>query len=262
MRTPRVLVHIAFDPAIERLVRRVLKKQGYQVYAQPSKPSLLETIGELEPDLLILDTPALCTPLRRLGMQMPIMIISEVREEQDIVRALDQGADDVVQTPCGRDELAARIRALLRRALRLPDPSPKNLHTKDGYLTLDVEQQRAYLQGQEVRLTPTEFALLCFLMNHEGNVLTHRLLLRAIWGPAYGEEADYLRVYIRHLRQKIEADPSHPCSILTEPGVGYVFHAAPPCPLSKGNQTLQTTDEHVETASRPPRFPVNESETL
>ncbi len=233
MRTPCVLVSITSDPAIERLVRLVLKKSGYHIVsAQPAIPPLLETIAKLEPDLLILDTPTLCTSLRLQGMQMPIMIISEEQEEQEIVRALDQGADDFVRTPCGRDELAARIRALLRRAPHTPEPSPKILHTKDGYLTLDVEQQRAYLREQEVRLTPTELSLLCFLMQNEGKVLTHRILLRAIWGPAYGEEADYLRVYVRQLRRKIEPDPSHPRYILTEPGVGYVFRAALPTPRS------------------------------
>lgn len=194
MRTPRVLVSIASDLAIERLVRLVLKRSGYHIVSvQPAMPSLLETIVQQEPDLLILDTPTLCTPIRLQGIQMPIMIISEEQEEQNIVRTLDQGADDYVRTPCGRDELAARIRALLRRAPRTPEPSPKTLHTKDGYLTLDVEQQRTYLREQEVRLTPTEFELLCFLMKNEGKVLTHRILLRAIWGPEYGEEADYIR---------------------------------------------------------------------
>lgn len=226
MRTPRVLVSAASDPAIERLLRQVLKQNGYQmVSAARSMPHLLETIAQQQPDLLILDTPTLCTPIRKLGMQMPIMIISEEPVEWDIVRALDEGADDYVRTPCGRDELAARIRALLRRAPHTSEPSPKTLHTKDGYLNIDAEQQRAYIREQEVRLTPTEFELLCFLMKNEGRVLTHRTLLREIWGPEYGEEAEYLRVYVRQLRRKIEPDPSRPRYILTEPGVGYVFHA-------------------------------------
>ena len=143
-------------------------------------------------------------------------VLSAVGEEQEKIAALDAGADDYVTKPFGMDELLARLRAALRRAV----PSGEPL-LRVGELELDLEK-RAFLRGGEpVALTPNEFELLRLLMQNEGKLLTHPTILREVWGPAYGDESHYLHVYVSQLRRKIEADPTRPRYLLTEPGAGY-----------------------------------------
>ena len=147
-------------------------------------------------------------------------------EDSQKVEALDLGADDYLTKPFSNDELQARVRACLRRAgaAETAGEQPSEiLSSDDGYLYMNVVRRQVRAGEQDVRLTPTEFELLRQLMMHAGKVLTHRSLLRAVWGPEYGEEADYLRVYVRQLRLKVEVEPSRPRYILTEPGIGYVF---------------------------------------
>jgi len=148
---------------------------------------------------------------------LPILVLSAVGDEREKVRALDAGADDYVTKPFGTDELLARLRAVLRRSADVGG-SPQ---LKIGELVIDVLDRQVARAGAEVHLTPIEFDLLSVLAQHHGRLVTHRQLLREVWGPEYGEETHYLRVHVAHIRAKLEADPSRPRYLLTEPGVGY-----------------------------------------
>jgi two-component system KDP operon response regulator KdpE len=152
----------------------------------------------------------------RTWTEAPIIVLSALREEREKVAALDAGADDYVTKPFGVDELLARLRAALRRVGRPSDPV-----IAIGELTIDVANRDVRLGGERVKLTPHEFDLLRVLAQNEGKLLTHRALLREVWGPAYQVEAHYLHVYVSHLRRKIEPDPQSPRYLLTEPGAGY-----------------------------------------
>jgi two-component system KDP operon response regulator KdpE len=224
------------EPPIQRILRRNLSMGGYDVLVADNGKQAVEMVQLHQPDLILLDLclPGefdgleVCRQVRQL-VQTPIIILSAVTEEKQKVEALDLGADDYLTKPFSNDELQARVRACLRRASAAesgggdaPGP-PEILCSDDGYLFMNVVSRQVRAGGQEVRLTPTEFELLRQLMLYAGKVLTHRSLLRAVWGPEYGEEADYLRVYVRQLRLKVEVEPSRPHYILTEPGVGYVF---------------------------------------
>jgi two-component system KDP operon response regulator KdpE len=188
------------------------------------------------PDLILLDICLpddlsgvdVCVQVRKFT-QAPIIVLSAVTEEKQKVTALDRGADDYLTKPFSNEELQARVRACLRRARVRETANDENaevLISEDEYIYMDIARRQVRVGGQEVRLTPTEFELLRQLMLHAGKVLTHRSLLRSVWGPEYGEEADYLRVYVRQLRLKVESEPSHPKYILTEPGIGYVFRSS------------------------------------
>lgn len=230
----RILV-VDDELPIQRILRRNLSVSGYDVLVADDGEQAVEMVRAHQPDLILLD---LCLPGKidglevcrqvRLSMQTPIIVLSALTEEKQKVEALDLGADDYLTKPFSNDELQARVRACLRRANsseignELPG-QPEILHSEDGYLYMNVVKRQVRAGEQDVRLTPTEFELLRQLMLYAGKVLTHRSLLRAVWGPEYGEEADYLRVYVRQLRLKVEKEPSHPRYIITEPGIGYVF---------------------------------------
>lgn len=230
----RILV-VDDEPPIQRILRRNLAMGGYDVLVADNGKQATELIRLHQPDLILLD---LCLPGEmdgldvcvwvRQSMRTPIIVLSAINEEKQKVRALDLGADDYLTKPFSNDELQARVRACLRRASHV-DPAveqePEELSSDDGYLYMNVARRLVKAGTQEVRLTPTEFELLRQLMLYAGKVLTHRSLLRAVWGPEYGEEADYLRVYVRQLRLKVEVEPSRPKYILTEPGIGYVFRS-------------------------------------
>ncbi len=230
----RILV-VDDEPPIQRILRRNLSIAGYDVVIAENGKQAIEMARLHLPDLILLD---LCLPDGLDGVdvcvqvrqftQTPIIVLSAVTEEKQKVTALDLGADDYLTKPFSNDELQARVRACLRRASAkdvTPEQQPEVLTSEDGYLYMDVARRLVRAGSQEVRLTPTEFELLRQLMLYAGKVLTHRSLLRAVWGPEYGEEADYLRVYVRQLRLKVEEEPSHPRYILTEPGIGYVFRS-------------------------------------
>ncbi len=223
------------EPPIQRILRRNLSMSGYEVLVADTGKQAVEMARVHQPDLILLDLylPGeldgleVCAQVRNF-MQTPIIVLSAVTEEKRKVQALDLGADDYLTKPFSNEELQARVRACLRRANLAENGSnsqPEILSSDDGYLTMDLVRRQVRVGDQEVRLTRTEFELLRELMIYAGKVLTHRSLLRAVWGPEYGEEADYLRVYVRQLRLKVEAEPSHPRYILTEPGIGYVFHS-------------------------------------
>jgi len=234
MKGKRILI-VDDEAPIQRALRRNLMAAGYEVLVADDAPQAIEMARAHQPDLILLDIclPGdldgvdVCVQVRRFT-QTPIIVLSAVTEEKRKVVALDKGADDYLTKPFSNDELQARVRACLRRARvreATNDQEPAVLISEDEYIYMDSARRQVRAGGQEVRLTPTEFELLRQLMLHAGKVLTHRSLLRAVWGPEYGEEADYLRVYVRQLRLKVESEPSHPKYILTEPGIGYVFRA-------------------------------------
>src|SRR5256885_12355915 len=223
------------EAPIQRILRRTLSMSGYDVLVADNGKQAVEMVQLHQPDLILLDLclPGefdgleVCRQVRQL-VQTPVIILSAVGEEKQKVKALDLGADDYLTKPFSNDELQARVRACLRRSgvqETTADSEPGVLISEDGYIHMDIPSRQVRVGSQEVRLTPTEFELLRQLMLYAGKVLTHRSLLRAVWGPEYGEEADYLRVYVRQLRLKVEAEPSHPRYILTEPGIGYVFRS-------------------------------------
>jgi two-component system KDP operon response regulator KdpE len=230
----RILV-VDDEPPIQRILRRNLTMSGYDVLVADNGKQATELVRQHHPDLILLD---LCMPGEMDGLDVcvwvrqtfktPIIVLSAVTEERQKVRALDLGADDYLTKPFSNDELQARVRACLRRAANVEpgvEQNPEELSSEDGYLYMNISRRVVKAGEQEVKLTPTEFELLRQLMLYAGKVLTHRSLLRAVWGPEYGEEADYLRVYVRQLRLKVEVEPSRPRYILTEPGIGYVFRS-------------------------------------
>jgi len=234
-KSKRILI-VDDEPPIQRILRRSLMVNGYDVLVAEDGKQAIDIALRQQPDLMLLD---LCLPGELDGLdvckhirysmpKMPIIVLSAVTEEKQKVRALDLGADDYLTKPFSNEELQARVRACLRRVsvgLHMNERNVETLQSTDSYISMDIARRQVRVGAQEVRLTPTEFELLHQLLLYAGRVLTHRSLLQAVWGPEYGEEADYLRVYIRQLRLKVEVDPSRPKYILTDPGIGYVFRA-------------------------------------
>ena len=221
---PRVLV-VDDEPQIVRGLKVILRSAGYTVEAAETKASALAALAARPPDALVLDLVLpdgggveVCEEVRRWS-RMPILVLSAVGDEREKVRALDSGADDYVTKPFGTDELLARLRALMRRSVE-PSGDPE---LRIGEVVIDLADRRVRLAGREVHLTPIEFELLRILATHQGRLVTQRQLLRDVWGPEYTQETHYLRVHIAHIRAKLEADPSRPRYLITEPGVGYRF---------------------------------------
>ena len=226
----RILV-VDDEPQITRVLRRSLATRGYEVQVAADGEEALDLFRHWAPDLVITDLSMphiggleLCRRLRAIS-PVPIIVLSVKGEEWIKVEALDAGADDYVTKPFGMAELFARVRAALRRTLAVTGSATTLLETGDFHIDLDAH--RITVRGQEVHLTPKEYDLLVYLMRHPGKVLTHRILLGAIWGGDYVEQTEYLRVFIGQLRKKIEPDPAHPHYILTEPWIGYRFHPGP-----------------------------------
>jgi len=226
---PRILV-VDDEPQLTRVLRTGLKSHGYDVRTAADGLSGLETFNDWHPDLVITDLAMpnmngleLCRKIRAVS-PAPIIVLSAKGEEKTKVEALDIGADDFVTKPFGIDELLARIRAALRRALTpvVNDAEPTVL--QEGDFRVDLESRSVTVTGREIRLTPKEFDLLTYLMKHAGKVLTHRRLLAALWGGNYVEQNEYLRVFVGNLRKKIEPDATSPRYILTEPWIGYRFN--------------------------------------
>jgi two-component system KDP operon response regulator KdpE len=190
--------------------------------------SAFDTFNDWHPDLVITDLGMpnmngieLCRRLRAIS-QVPIIVLSAKGEEQTKVEALDTGADDFVTKPFGIDELLARVRASLRRAAT-PIANEALTVIEAGDFHVDLESRKLTVLGREIHLTPKEFDLLTYFIQHPGKVLTHRTLLAAVWGGNYIEQNEYLRVFVGNLRKKIESDPATPRYIITEPWIGYRF---------------------------------------
>ena len=214
------------EAAIKKVLEITLQAEGYKVSSASTAKEGVRVAGESDPDLILLD---LGLPdgdghdvLRKLRtwFTKPVIILSVQSGEEDIVKALDNGANDYLVKPFRTGELLARIRSCLR------DPaSGRPVRTVYGVLEIDCERRTVKRKGEAVKLTVTEFELLSLLVRNEGRVLTHRVLLRDIWGPGYINQSQYLRVFIGQLRKKLETEPNQPEFIITESGVGYRFVA-------------------------------------
>jgi two-component system KDP operon response regulator KdpE len=222
----RVLV-VDDEPAIRRFLRASLGAQGYQVTEASNGKAALDLFRRDSPDVLVLDLGLpdldgfeIIRQLRAAGSAAPIIVLSSRTDEAGKVRALDLGADDYVTKPFGVEELLARLRTALRH--RLQQQGERPIFRTDG-LTVDLVRRIVTAQGQDVKLSPREYDLLRILVAHAGKVLTHKFILREVWGAE--TDVQYLRIYVRSLRQKIEADPDRPQLIVTEQGVGYRLKA-------------------------------------
>jgi two-component system, OmpR family, KDP operon response regulator KdpE len=221
----RVLV-VDDEPPIRKLLRMGLAANGYQILEAPNGKTALNMLGEA-PDLIILDLGLpdtqghdLLRTIRTRSESVPIIVLSSRGDEAGKVQALDSGADDYLTKPFGMDELLARMRAALRHQLQTHGERPI---FRVGDLSVDLVRRIVKVGDKEVKLSPKEYDLLRVLVQHAGKVLTHRFLLGELWDDL--TDAQYLRVYVRQLRQKIEADPEQPQYILTETGIGYRLRA-------------------------------------
>jgi two-component system KDP operon response regulator KdpE len=229
MSAGRILV-VDDDPQIRRVMRMTLTGQGYEVDDAKEGEAALEKLRESRFDLILLDMnmPGIggletCRAIR--GQSDVAIIMLTVRDtETDKVEALDAGADDYITKPYNAPELLARIRAALRRTPSAQEPTGRVLL---GAVEIDFDARQVSAEGRSVWLTPKEFELLRYLVAHPNKTVSHRELLQAVWGPDYGDQVDYLRVFVNQLRKKIEPKPSSPVFLLTEPWVGYRLHIPP-----------------------------------
>ncbi len=221
------------DPAFAKLVGQTLARKGYEVLSATSGGDGLRLLFDRRPDMVLLDVvmPGMdgwqtCSRIREVSDVPIIMLTGHEKTENDVVRGLDYGADDYVIKPVGSNELVARVKAVMRRADSPSSPEGGGVTYSDDFLSVDIARRKVIVNGKRVRLTPVEFRLLALLMQNAEHVLTHRQLLEKVWGWEYVDDLDYTRIYVWHLRQKIEPDPAKPKYIITEPGVGYSFHKA------------------------------------
>ena len=224
--TPVRILVVDDEPPIRKLLRLGLNAHGYDVHEAANGKSALDMLAK-KPDLVILDLGladidglSLLESIRRRRESLPIIVLSSRGDEAGKVAALDLGADDYVTKPFGMDELLARMRAALRHQLQVQGERPV---FQVGELRVDLVRRIVSVGGKEVKLSPKEYDLLRLLVQHAGKVLTHRFLLQQLWGePA---DTQYVRVYVRQLRRKIEAEPERPAYLLTETGIGYRLRA-------------------------------------
>lgn len=228
--TKKVLA-IDDDEQFLRLVDKVLSTNEFQVLKADGGQESLRLLFSEKPDIVLLDVAMprmdgwqVCQRIREISDVPIIMLTGKKKAEEDIVKGLDYGADEYLFKPVGNRELVARVRATLRRN-ELPSPSElkREITYADDFLTVDIAQRKVKVDGERVKLTPREFRLFALLIENAGRILTHRELLEKAWGWEYTDDIDYVRIYISHLRHKIEPDPNLPGYIITEPGVGYYF---------------------------------------
>jgi two-component system KDP operon response regulator KdpE len=217
------------EPQLRRVMRTTLTDLGYLVIDARTGEEAIEKLHQGTPDVILLDLnmPGIggletCRAIR-VGSDVPIIVLSVRNTERDKVEALDAGADDYVMKPFGIQELLARIRAALRRSPgATSEQGPHGIHTE--HFDIDFDSRKLLVGGKPVRLTPKEFDLLRILVANANRAVPHRKLLQAVWGPDYGDETEYLRVFVNALRKKIEPNPSNPQYLFTEPWVGYRFN--------------------------------------
>jgi two-component system KDP operon response regulator KdpE len=224
----KLILAVDDEPKMTRFIRMNLELEGYRVSEAVNGMEALDKVREELPDLVLLDVmmPDLdgfetLAYIREIS-SVPVIMLTAKGEEEDKVRGLELGADDYVTKPFSPRELSSRIKALLRRA-QMPQPMEKTVVQIDERLALDFMRHRVWVDGEIVKLRPTEYRLLYHLVNNAGWVMSREVLLSKVWGPEYRDEVQYLRLYVNYLRQKLERDPAHPEYILTERGVGYRF---------------------------------------
>jgi two-component system KDP operon response regulator KdpE len=221
----RILV-VDDEPPIRKWLKVNLETRGYTVDTAETGEQAIQAFENRRPDLLIVDVlmPGMggidVVRTLRVVSTIPIIVLSAIGAEAQKVQALELGADDYMTKPFGMEELFARIRSLLRRAAGATSAAPVFVA---GDLSVNFDRREVRLEGQPIKLTPTEYDLLKYMIEHAGKVLTHRMLLQEVWGQAYVDQAQYLRVFVGQLRKKIEKHPGRPRFILTDPGVGYRF---------------------------------------
>lgn len=227
---PRALV-VDDEPKLVRLVREVLSSIGFEVLSTGSGESAIEMAAVEQPDLIVLDivlrdnTDGYQVARRvREFSDVPILMLTAKSREPDLLKGFEAGADDYLTKPFSSKELVARARVLLKRT-RGSEGSPDTSQIDCGDLHIDLVRRHVSVAGQDVHLTPTEYKLLYELATHPDQVMLHEQLLAAVWGEEYRNDLEYLRAYVRYLRQKIEIDPAHPQRIVTTPGVGYSLTA-------------------------------------
>ena len=229
LQKPRILL-IDDDKQLRRLVRAILRSEAFRVIEAATWCDALHMARAYRPDAIVLDPAlrdkggvSLIVELRE-WYDEPVIVISATRGERDEVRALEAGADDYIVKPFGDAELAARIRAALRRVARASQNSVGSVIVV-GHLRIDLARRLVFSGGSEVHLTPLEYKLFVTLMKNAGAVITQRQLLREVWGPEYERQSEYLRVYVNQLRRKLEKDPARPQYLVTEPAIGYRIKA-------------------------------------
>ncbi len=212
------------------VIEALLTRAGYEVLTATNGLTGLRAFHEAHPDLVMLDITmpemdglTMCQRIREVNEQVPIVMLTARGNEDDIVAGLEAGADEYLVKPFKSRELQARIAAILRRQRALITDDDQPVTYNDGYLSVDLSARQVIVAGQAARLTPIEYRLLAMLIRHAGQAIGNRQLLEQVWGWQYVDDTDYPRVYIWHLRRKIERDPSRPRYLLTEPGVGYRF---------------------------------------
>ncbi len=228
---PRRATILAVDdePHVLRLIKANLESSNYRVLTATDGEEAVRSVENELPDLVILDIMlpkmdgyAVCGRIREFS-SVPIIMLTARSAQVDLVHGFEVGADDYLTKPFDVTELLMRVQAVLRRS-KWPEEVITRHGFKAGPIEIDFAQHRVTVDGQAVKLTPTEYRLLVYLTSNPNRVIIHRELLRAVWGPEYGDETEYLRVYMRYLRQKLEPDPSTPRYLLTQPGAGYMFY--------------------------------------
>ena len=217
------------EPRVLKLLKANLESSGYAVLTAEDGEQALQVMERELPDLVLLDLMlpkmdgyAVCRRIREFSA-VPVIMLTARSAQVDLIHGFEVGADDYLTKPFSITELLMRVQAVLRRS-KWPEEIVSRQGFKAGPIEIDFAQHLVTVEGNAVKLTPTEYRLLAYMASNANRVLMHRELLRAVWGPEYGEETEYLRVYMRYLRQKLEPEPSKPRYLLTQPGAGYMFH--------------------------------------
>jgi two-component system KDP operon response regulator KdpE len=225
------------EPQMRRFLRVTLQSQGYDLIEADSGRSGLTQTATRNPDVVLLDLGlpdvdglSVLAGIREWS-QVPVIVISAREQERDKITALDSGADDYLTKPFNAGELLARIRVALRHRTELQGGQPEPMFSLDT-LKVDLVKRQVFVSDVEVHLTPIEYKLLSYLIKNAGKVVTHKQLLKEVWGPAYADQTHYVRIYMGTLRHKLEEDPARPKFLLNEPGVGYRLRDEPDTPLS------------------------------